>query len=156
MPNSKLFFKQDENSLKLFLDSPTEKVNAVAGEISLPTDFVLSQIQTGNSLINFWVEKPSLADGKIIFSGIIPGGYQGTNGLILNLTLSKIQGLSLKTQIQRESLKVSNAQVLLHDGLGTRVTVETPEIILEPFDTALAAAVPPRRHSRGGRDSRSL
>ena len=124
---AKLFFKQDGNLLNLFLDSPVEPVNALAGEINLPPGFKLERIQTGNSLVSFWVDSPVLTDEKIIFSGIIPGGYQETAGPVFSLVFSATPSDRI------QSLKVSKAQVLLHDGLGTKTAVETPEVTWQPF-----------------------
>ncbi len=143
MPNSKLYFVEEGGLIKLLIDSAGQKVNSVAGEIALPESVTVTQIQEANSLISFWIESPRVADGAVKFAGIIPGGYQGTGGQILALQINP-QGLSLRTKTQGESLRVSNAQVLLHDGLGTSVAVETPGFNFTPSDSVgLVDEVPP-------------
>ena len=114
---AKLYFTLENNLLNLWLSSPTQKVNSIGGEIALPSRVKLEQIIDGNSIVNFWVERPVLKEGKIIFSGIIPGGYQGESVQIFSLNLSSLG---------RAQIVVSRAQVLLHDGLGTATIAETP------------------------------
>ena len=138
---AKLYFIEEGSLVKLLIDSPDQKINSVAGEIELAAGAKFEQVFDANSLISFWVDKPPLRQGsagqnnKIIFSGIIPGGYQGTGGQILALQINSVmQGSTLKTQNPRSNLKISNPQVLLHDGLGTAIQVETPVFSFIPSE----------------------
>src|SRR3990170_5854361 len=58
----------------VFLDTQGENINAVEGEFEFPRGFLgLKEISDGDSIINFWIQRPKLnLDNKIIFSGIIP------------------------------------------------------------------------------------
>ena len=77
------------------LDARDAAVNAVSGAISFASSLVtLEAIKDGNSVVNFWLEKPHEKNGRVLFSGVIPGGFQG----ILNTqgdgyTPGKILGL---------------------------------------------------------------
>ena len=63
--------------VSLFINGDKEKINAVSGVIIYnPEDLVLKEVREADSVINFWLEKPSLAKSGIVnFSGIIPGGF---------------------------------------------------------------------------------
>jgi len=67
----------------LILDTENEEVNAVEGKILFLADLLeLKEIRDGDSIINFWVERPvrvvsCSASCELVFSGIIPGGFQG-------------------------------------------------------------------------------
>jgi len=98
----------------LILNTEGEEINAVEGKILFPKDlFELKEIRDGNSIINFWVERPKTeSNNQIIFSGIIPGGYIGEKGLILSAIFqSKNEGES--------TIEIREAKVLLNDGKGT-------------------------------------
>src|SRR3989344_699365 len=73
--------------IQLFLDTEGRPANAIEGKILFDQDILeIQEINDGNSILNFWVEKPHLeSDGSIVFSGIIPGGFNGERGLVLNL-----------------------------------------------------------------------
>ena len=99
----------------LFLNTQNEDINAVEGEIVFPTELLeLDEIRDGNSIINFWIEKPEItSDNRIVFSGIIPGGYQGKKGLIFSMIFkAKSSGLV--------AIEIDNALALRNDGEGTK------------------------------------
>jgi len=89
-----------ELRLGLFLDTEGEEINALEGKIGFPLDNLeLKEIRDGGSLISFWLDKPSLPQDcpnnicSLSFSGIIPSGYSGKQGLLLSLVfLSKEAG----------------------------------------------------------------
>jgi hypothetical protein len=76
----------------LYMDTQDESINAVEGTVTFPSGVLsLSEIRDGNSVINFWIEKPVLADAKIgafRFSGIIPGGLAAHDAKLLTLVFS--------------------------------------------------------------------
>jgi hypothetical protein len=111
----------------LVLDSQGETLNAVAGQVVFPSDeLTLSQISYGETIVSFWVEQP-VAEGNFVkFSGIIPGGYLGRDGVVLSLWFLAPASLS------KNSLEMIKAEALLSDGLGTaaKLTVRPHEIKL--------------------------
>lgn len=108
--------------IDLMLDTEGSDINAVQGTVNFPGDILkFDSLNDGGSVVDFWVEKPAYKDGAVIFSGIIPGGfngvlspyYQGAKpGKILRLYLiAKAEGSAL--------IKLTDAKVLLNDGKGT-------------------------------------
>ncbi len=103
------------------LNIDTEKENINAAELNLffsAEDFVIKSINEGGSVIGFWVEPPSFSNekGEISLSGIIAGGYQGENGGLLRINL-------IPQQVGEKSFILSQAKVLLNDGLGTEAKI---------------------------------
>lgn len=98
----------------LYLDSQPDSINALEGALIFPDHLLeLIDLSDGNSIVNFWVERPGLAQpGQISFSGVIPGGYLGSQGKILSLTFKSLTSGNGSIQIQ-------NSQTLKNDGLGT-------------------------------------
>ncbi|MFA5831310.1 MAG: hypothetical protein WC878_05770 [Candidatus Paceibacterota bacterium] len=120
------FAQNEEFLISVFLDTEGETLNAFEGKISFPVDLLEEkEIRSGDSLINFWIEKPSsLTDGKggksgeIIFSGITPGGFLGTKGILVSVVFrAKQKGDGI---IRGEGLRI-----LKNDGLGTKAEVKT-------------------------------
>lgn len=102
--------------LELFLDSRGQDVNAIKGKIFFPSDIIsLERISQKNSILNYWMDSPEEKDaGEIIFSGIIPGGFNESKGLILSFYfLAQKEGLA--------QVNVGDMQVLLNDGKGTEL-----------------------------------
>ncbi|MEK7592170.1 MAG: cohesin domain-containing protein [Patescibacteria group bacterium] len=101
-------------------------VNAVEGRIIFPEDMlIVKEIRDGNSSINFWVENPRLeAPGKIIFSGITPGGFSGVNNLLFSITFkAKKTGTA--------AISISNAKALQNDGEGTETSLALRNVAVE-------------------------
>ncbi len=99
----------------LVLDTEKEEINAVEGKVIFPENLLeLKEIRDGNSIINFWIERPKVKSGnQIAFSGIIPGGYTGKKGLIFSAIFqSKNKGES--------TIEIQEAKTLLNDGKGTQ------------------------------------
>lgn len=118
---AEIFFETESSEIKLddqfevgvFLNTENEDINAIEGKIIFPADILeLKEIKDGNSIINFWVERPKAKNGEILFSGIIPGGYFSKKGLIFSAVFQSIQ------EGQR-LIEIRDAKVLLNDGKGT-------------------------------------
>lgn len=97
----------------LFLDTENESINAIEGKIAFPQELLeLKEIKDGNSIINFWIERPKANNGEILFSGITPGGYNGANGFIFSVVFQvKTEGKGV--------VEIRDPKVLLNDGEGT-------------------------------------
>ncbi len=95
-----LYFKEpsmvvhagDALETTLYFDADGESINAIEGTITFPAAVLeLAEIRDGNSILNFWVEKPSKAQassGSFRFSGIIPGGFSAQGGRVLSLVFT--------------------------------------------------------------------
>ena len=114
--NNQELGKGQEFMVSLFLNTQNQYVNATEGKIIFPSDLLtVKRIQDGNSIINFWITRPSVnQSGTIDFSGIIPGGYHGAKGALFSVVFqANLQGSG--------AIKISDTKVLLNDGKGTSV-----------------------------------
>ncbi len=114
--------QEDQFKVDVFL-STEEQLNAIEGTLHFPLDLLeLKSVDDGNSIINFWVEHPNaVLNGDIRFSGITPGGYKGSRGLIFSITFRVLQ--------EGEGVfDIRNARALRNDGRGT-------EAKLQPIDS---------------------
>lgn len=104
----------------LFINAENENVNAIEGKIMYPNDLLeVKKIYDGNSIISFWVEKPSLKSKSYVsYSGIIPGGYSGKNGKVFSIVFqTKKEGLG--------SIVIRDVKLLMGDGKGTKAEAKT-------------------------------
>lgn len=103
----------EQFQVTLLLDTQGESINALEGTISFPENLlVLKKISDGNSVVNFWVEKPQANSGAISFSGITPGGVTIKEGLVFSLTFEALSA-------GQADLDISAARALLNDGEGS-------------------------------------
>lgn len=109
-----------------------ESLNAIEGRLVFPTDKLLvKEIRDGNSVINFWVEKPHVeTSGVILFSGITPGGFSVANNSIFSVVFeAKNTGIA--------SVVLQNTKALKNDGLGTETALSTRNttVSIKPGDS---------------------
>lgn len=107
----------------VFLNTEGEPINAVEGSVSFPSSLLAPQeIRNGNSIISFWVEQPFLGqDNELRFSGVIPGGYTGSNGYLFSVIF--------QTQNEGEVvLDMNNGRTLLNDGNGFETSFRSSPI----------------------------
>lgn len=108
----------------VFLDSSTATINGFEGYVSYPQDKLsLVREEEGGSVVSLWIEHPhEKSPGTIIFSGIIPGGFNGVidpfapniknPGKVVRLVFTpKEQGFA--------EIIFSKGIVTLNDGKGT-------------------------------------
>lgn len=110
---SREFAPEEEFIASIFLNTENESINAIGGKTVFPENLLeLKEIRDGNSIINFWVERPKAQNGEILFSGITPGGYSGKNGLVFSVVFrTRAEGGG--------AVEIRDAKVLLNDGEGT-------------------------------------
>ncbi|MFN3301693.1 MAG: cohesin domain-containing protein [Patescibacteria group bacterium] len=116
--------------VEIFINTPEESVNAFEGKIIFPTDLLrLKEIKDGNSIINFWINRPKLERDTIVFSGITPGGFQGTSGLLFSVIFeAKSEGIA--------NFKINEARVLRNDGQGSLAI-----LTIRPFEMRISSIV---------------
>jgi hypothetical protein len=103
----------DEIAVSFFLNTNGDDINAIEGRISYPKEFLeLKEIRDGNSIINFWIEKPKVGNDEVAFSGVTPGGYKGKNGLLFSLMFRA-------SKEGRGVIEVRDLTALKNDGKGT-------------------------------------
>ena len=118
---AELFFESNNQSLapseeflvSVFLNTVEESVNAIEGKILFPIDLLeMKEIRDGNSIVNFWIQKPIEKQGEITFSGITPSGFSGQREFLFSVVFStKKSG--------NGSINFDEIKVLLNDGKGT-------------------------------------
>jgi hypothetical protein len=123
-------------SVELMVDTESESVNAIEGEVLFSSDiFEVQEIRDGNSIITFWVERPNSAkQGRISFSGIIPGGYRGNSARVFTIILkAKENG--------RGEVRMENLTVFMNNDSNASVQLSSPLItfVIAPNNTASAA-----------------
>jgi len=128
---AELYLKSSQNSyfpnkifkVEIHLDVKSgENVTAVEGNIKYnPQDLTAIEFLKGNSILTF-VEKPKInqEEGRVIFSGIIPGGYTGR--------LPGDPGESnLLGTIVFKALKTTNSQTLIEITKNSKILVNAGE-----------------------------
>ncbi|MES3006027.1 MAG: cohesin domain-containing protein [Patescibacteria group bacterium] len=107
----------DQFSIDVIIHSD-EPLNAVEGRLVFPTEqLVIKEIHEGNSVLNFWLEKPHVEiPGIVVFSGITPGGFSGANNKIFSVVFeAKNTGYA--------SVALRDIKAMKNDGLGTVATL---------------------------------
>ena len=101
----------------LFVNTEQENLNAFEGKVTFPNALLdLKEIRDGNTIVNFWIEKPKAQDNAIIFSGVTPGGFNGKSGLIFSAIFeAKKEGVA--------KFEVKDARILRNDGIGSMVVL---------------------------------
>jgi hypothetical protein len=109
--------------IDLIVDAPDEAINAVEGSVTFERGFLgIKEISDGDSIINFWVQKPKLTlDNQISFSGITVGGYKGKGGKIFSVIFQ-----SLKEG--ETELAVNDLKILLNDGRATAAQIKKTDM----------------------------
>ena len=125
--------------IDLMLDAEGQDINAIEGNITFPKSLLeIKEIYTGNSIINFWIEKPQI-NAEIKFSGVIPGGFSGVlspyykggrPGKVFSLIFAaKKEGA--------DAVEIHGAKVLLNDGQGTQAKLQ-----VSSFSFQVSSSIP--------------
>jgi len=105
------------------IDTGTEDINALEGILVFPESVNVREIQTGNSVILIWLEKPYQRGNIVTFAGITPGGFMGTYPIF-----------AINGEFDAEDLKrvqFESISALKNDGSGMSVPVR---ITLSPVE----------------------
>ena len=110
-------FKMD-----ILMNTQGEKINAIEGSVVFSRDFLeVKEISDGNSIMNFWAQKPKLFSGnEIVFSGIVPGGYKGGSGKLFSIVFQSLRE-------GNATIGFSGLKALLNDGKGTPAELKIQE-----------------------------
>lgn len=118
---AELYFKSNVNEVQvgdvivtnLFINTKGEDINAIEGDLANSENLLLKDIRKGGSIVSFWIIEPTInKEQKHFFSGVIPGGYQGTEGLIITAVFEVIKS-------GQANVDIENLKVLKNDGFGT-------------------------------------
>lgn len=104
-------------SLSLYLNTEGEVINTIGTEILYPNSLLeVKEIKDNTSVINFWIENEDDGRGRVVLSGLTPGGYFGQGGEVVTVVfVAKNNGLARIT--------TNNTAIYLNDGLGTAAEV---------------------------------
>ena len=130
MQSDKNVFSAKENFLvNVLLDTSDVSVNAVEGTVVFsPEALNLKEVRDGNSLVNFWIEKPKVTDsGAVRFSGITTGGFNNKKVFLFSLIFEL-------SSMEPGVISFNDVRILANDGKGTEIS--TTEKAFE-FTTAL-------------------
>lgn len=158
---SKFYFTTSDESIgingevevSLFIDSDGSRINAVEGMVSLPEHLVdIIQINYGESIVDIWIQKPKVTKDGIVFSGIVPGGFDVVHDPVESRKKSgKILTFILQSK-KEGSIPVilENISALLNDGNGSSDNVTSVPLYIEvlsyqgsPIDKDLFDTKPP-------------
>lgn len=124
-PSKTSIGKNQQVSFTIKLNTDGALINAVEGTLSFShSNMMITSVQRGGSMVNFWVEDPSAkisqanANGSLRFSGIVPGGFSGSGQLMTIVFQAIAPG--------KPQVSISQAQMLLNDGEGTAIALNSP------------------------------
>ena len=127
-----------EFGVKVKIDPEKECINTIKAEIEYNKNLlVVKDFLMGESLISIWLEKPKIEDGKISFSGGIPGGYCGKiagdpgESNILGEIIFRVPEILVGEKGVVEVKFSKNSKVLLNDGLGTEAQLKLEKAIYQ-------------------------
>jgi len=138
--NEYQYYKGDTFIAEIRLNTEGEYINTVKVNLNFPKDLLeVRDFSQGNSVLTLWIETPSTAnidtinrEGLVSFSGGIPAGYQGWDGLLGRIVFrvreTPTPNLGVGVNAKVEFLESS--KVLLNDGFGTEAGLKREEAIL--------------------------
>jgi len=124
---AEIFFDTSEKSIAqgeeflvhIRVDTEGDAVNAIAGMLNFPSNlFSIQSVSDGNSVLNFWIEKPESSSAQtesLRFSGMTPGGFKGKEALLFSMIVRAEQSGS-------GSFSMTDVQTLRNDGKGSSVS----------------------------------
>lgn len=118
-PSSQIVAPGKTFEVDVTLDGQVESINALQGTVIFPADALeIQDVRDGGTVVSQWIERPDggKISGKIIFSGLIVGGYAGQSGHLFTIRFSGRKN-------GRAALDLADAKTLLNDGNGTETKV---------------------------------
>ena len=109
-------------SIKVYVASSDQAMNAVSGVVSFPNDILsVTSISKSGSIISLWAQEPTYSNsgGTVNFEGVVmTPGFMGGSGNIITINFkAKTTG--------DVALAFSSGAVLANDGLGTNIMTTT-------------------------------
>ena len=127
------------------LDAQGQSINAVEGKLTFPENLEVALINDGGSIINYWIQKPSVSGNSITFSGITPGGFNGSLSSDLKETkageLFSVQFITVSQGAVQ--IGFSDVKILLNDGKGTEATTSSALLQLAISQNAVVSTTTP-------------
>lgn len=114
-------------TVTLTLDTDGANLNAIDGSVMIAKDLGDVIVTDSGSIVTYWVNRPEYdkTTHLVKFSGTIPGGYVGKNGILFSLVISPYSGAKLTNAVS-----VPDIHGYINDGLGTPAKISTKQLIL--------------------------
>lgn len=113
-------------TVSVFLDTKSNIINSTELSLSYDTDKLeFFGYKNEGGVLKLWVSVPKEKNGVIHFSGVIPGGVEGTYDPELN-GLQKLNLVNLLFKAKKQGVSnfdFTEGKALLHDGQGTNLEV---------------------------------
>ncbi len=118
-------------ALHVYIDTEEQHINTVGGAIIIPNTYIqFLEISDAGSIVSAWIERPSASNTeRIAFSGIIPGGYKGSHGLLFTILGKALKPGTPEVYFQDEESYLAN-------GVGTQVATHGNKITLTIITTS--------------------
>ena len=118
-------------TVTLEVSATSDAINTIEGNIIYPDNVLtLSSVNDGSSVVNFWVERPTVKAANIHFSGIMPGGFYGEHGRVLSLQFrAKRPG--------QGTIDLRGGAALKNDGTGTPAEISVSPLTVEISDAGI-------------------
>ena len=126
-PQEEIMGAEKDFSVGVRIDAKNQ-INAISAGIFIPPEIAFVDAVLGNSIINFWVEKPSFDESSrlLTFSGIIPGGFQGEKEPLLTIKI-KTAGQEGKAIL---TFNKEKTKIYLHTSEGVEDSLELESLTL--------------------------
>lgn len=106
--------KNEDFWVTVMLDTQSQSINAIEGNIIVDSRFTIKDINDADSNVTFWIERPIQDKHTVSFSGIIPGGFVSNKGRVFSL-------LVRPNEIGNATISARDIKILQNDGKGSRV-----------------------------------
>lgn len=125
-PQSSVLGTENTFSIAVLLDSE-KSVNTLSVGIVFPKSLEPNDIETGESIVNFWIDKPSWNETTrtLTFSGLIPGGVEGTDLPLVTINCAVIDP-SASATVSFDS----DTRAYLSDGKATEDALSLEDLVL--------------------------
>lgn len=126
-PQEKNLGTEGDFAVVVLLDSQ-KPVNTVSVSLVFPKDLEPKDVETGESVINLWIDKPvwNETTRTLSFSGIIPGGLTATDAPLVTVDCSAVNPGASATV----SFDPASTRAYLSDGKGTQDGVSFENLLL--------------------------
>lgn len=112
-------FADGSVEVSVYIEATTTAINAVEGTLLLDAAQTWNTIETGGSVVLYWLTAPKIEGKTVSFSGIIPGGFVGVaaaTGLTGDGLLFTLRGTESEA-----TPTLTNTALYLSDGEGTKI-----------------------------------
>lgn len=135
-------------SVNVLLSTGGLAINALEGTVSIPADLIGHiNVSDGSSIVSFWVEHPKVtSDGKITFSGVIPGGYTGNGGVLFSISMTA-------EHAGTGTVSFIGTKALQNDGSGTQAPLSTRTLQVRISERPAVSSTPLPAFQEGDADA---